>query len=222
MNRYPSGVVFVRIIWVVLGVVLLIVGVVLLFVPVMPQTSQSLTAGTSQTSSDVYLGQVSGWSLTGNIPVAISWNSSADVIVGYATQSGACPSYLNVSNLVVSTQNGTSGSFTVNQPNGGCIVLAAAGYGSVVTFKITTSLTLIGTILVFVGIIVMIVGIVLRGKPKAQPQPGYPQQMAPMGGYPGAPPPPTQYYQQYPQPPYQTPPPPPYQPTPPPPPPPGQ
>jgi len=64
-------------------------------------------------------------------------------------------------------ENGTSGSFTLNQPNGGSIAMGVLDFGGSaanVTFKLTTALTTVGSILVPVGILVLIAGIVLKSK----------------------------------------------------------
>lgn len=163
-----------RIGWVVVGIVLLLIGAVLLFVPVVPQANETVS---SSSSTPYYAANVTGFSLTGNIPVAVSWstsgNASVSIIAGACTSS--CQSLSQVSSLTF--QNGTSGSFTLNQPDGGSIVMGVASSGSSnVTFKISTALTTVGTILAIVGILLLIVGIVLRKKSKgsASPAPATP------------------------------------------------
>jgi len=180
---------------VIVGVVVAIIGVALLFVPVIPQSNQSVkTAGI--TPSNVVL-NVSGFSWTGSIPVSISWTSNTLVTVLAAT----CFNCLseNVSSITgVTIQTGTSGSFTLNQPDGGSIYVGAVsptGTPATVTFKITTALTTVGSALLVVGIVLLIVGVILKSR-KAKtaaataPMPSMmssPPQMAP----PMSPPPPS-------------------------------
>jgi hypothetical protein len=160
--------------WIVVGVVLLLVGAVLLFVPVIPQTNEVVSS-----SADIpfYAASVSGYSLTGSVPVAVTWTSSASTTVAAAVCSGSCTNTSQISG--VTYQTGTSGSFTLNQPNGGSIVMGeeSSGNGTVsVTFKITSALSTVGSLLVVVGIIALLVGIVAGRKPKPAPgmmaQPG--------------------------------------------------
>jgi hypothetical protein len=152
-----------RIGWVIVGVVLLIVGAALLFVPVTPQPNQTVSS-----SSDLpyYAASVSGFSLTGTMPVAVTWTSSGPTV---SVVAGACSSTCNNQSQVSSltSQSGASGSFTLNQPNGGSILMGVLYAGSGVanvTFKITTALTTVGTILVPIGIILLIVGVVAKKK----------------------------------------------------------
>ncbi|HKV89889.1 MAG TPA: hypothetical protein VJQ43_01690 [Thermoplasmata archaeon] len=157
---------------VVVGVVLLILGAVLLFVPVVPQAKQ--TIGPSSSIPGVIL-SVSGVSLTGSIPVSVSWSSTGPVTVGGATCAANCESInaTGVSNPTI--ESGTSGSFTLNQPNGGSLVLIAFSFGSgpngfanrsnaTTTFTLTTALSTVGSILLIVGILLLIVGLVLKSK----------------------------------------------------------
>lgn len=167
---------------IVVGIVLLVVGAVLLFVPVVPQTE------TANSASDTpyYAASVSGFSLTGSIAVSVSWSTNGTVPVNVlaASASGNCSSASSISGIV--SENGTSGSFTLSQPNGGCIVMGVLYGGSpvTVTFKITTALSTVGTILIPVGVILLILGAVLGRSPKSAAVP--PPMMAP----PPVPPPP--------------------------------
>jgi uncharacterized membrane protein len=158
-----------RIGWVVVGVVVILIGAALLFVPLEPQANQTAD---SSSSTPYYVASVSGFSLTGSIPIAVSWttNGSTPVDVVAAACSGTCQSISQVSGIT--SQNGTSGSFALNQPDGGSVLMGVvySGHpGVTVTFKITTALTTIGTILVVVGILLLIVGLVLRKKSGAAP-----------------------------------------------------
>lgn len=179
---------------VVLGVVLVAVGGVLLFVPVSSQPSQTVS---NSAGLPFYIGQISGYSITGTIPVSVSWTATAAVDVIAAACSSGCSSG-NVTGSVtdLTLQQGTSGSFTLNQPNNGYIVMGVANEtgtppGTQVTFKITTALTEIGLVLIVVGVILLIVGAVIGKKPAPLP-PSAPSVPAPTpapGGLPPAPPP---------------------------------
>jgi uncharacterized membrane protein len=154
---------------VVVGVILLILGAVLLFVPLVPQSNQ--TVDTSSSLPFIAF-QVGGYSVTGSIPVAVSWSSPTSVEVVAATCSGTCMNS-NASASGITIQSGTSGSFTLNQPNGGTVgigVLApsgSSGSNTTVTFKIATALSTVGTLLLVVGILLLIVGVVVKSKKSA-------------------------------------------------------
>lgn len=161
---------------VVAGVVVIVIGAVLLFVPVVNQGTQTVTV----TAPEVF--QVSGFSITGGIPVSISWTSSVSVEVLAAACSSSCNtgSINSLSGLVL--QSGTSGSFTLNQPNGGEVVLGVVTTGGTsgsATFTIKTALTTVGSILLILGIIILIVGAVLRSRPKATAMPPAPMPVEP-------------------------------------------
>lgn len=151
---------------VVAGVIVIIVGAVLLFVPVVPQASETVQ---SNSSAPYYLGSISGFSLTGSIPISVSWTSTSSVEVIAAAVSCSGSGCTNVSQISGTTaESGTSGSFTLNQPDGGSIIMGIAsvtGGGTAnATFKITTAITTVGSILVIVGILLLIVGLVLKSK----------------------------------------------------------
>jgi len=174
---------------VIVGIVLLVIGAVLMFVPVAAQSAQNVD---TSSSSPYAVLSVSGFSLTGNIPVSVSWTASGTVEVISAACSASCDTGNASAISGVTIQTGTSGSFTLNQPDGGEILVGAinpslSGAGQNVTFNITTALTSVGTILLFVGIVILIVGVVLRGKPKAAPMDS--TMAAPAQGSPNPPPP---------------------------------
>ena len=162
---------------VVVGIVLIVIGAVLLFVPVAGQGSQTVNSGSS---TPFELASVSGFSITGSIPISISWTSSGPAEVVAATCSATCDTSGGVSALGgVVLQTGTSGSFTINQPNGGELVYGVVSTGGSspvnATFTLTTALSTVGSALLIVGIVVLIIGAVLRSKsrmaamPPAQP-----------------------------------------------------
>jgi uncharacterized membrane protein len=160
----------VRITWVVVGVVVLVIGVVLQFVPVASQGSETVVGGSD---APYWAGSVSGVSLTGSIPVSVAWSSSTAVTVLAGVASGGCSSPTSVSG--VASQSGTSGTFTLNQPDGGCLLLESGpgtGGSSVnVTFTIKTALTTVGSAMIIFGVILVIVGLVLRRKSAKAPAP---------------------------------------------------
>lgn len=161
-----------RIGWVIVGVVLVILGAVLLFVPVVPQASETVS---SSSDTPYYVGQVSGFSLTGTIAVSVTWSapSSVSIVAGACTSACANGSASNSSVTDLTLQSGTSGSFTLNQPNGGYIVMGVVSSNQAptnATFTITTALATVGTVLVPVGVLVLIVG-VIRKKKTAAPAP---------------------------------------------------
>jgi uncharacterized membrane protein len=149
---------------VVVGVVLLIIGVALLFVPLVPQSDETVS---STSDAPFYAASVGGFSLTGTIPIAVSWTSTAATEVVAGACGGTCQNTSDVTGIV--TESGTSGSFTLNQPNGGSIAMGEvdlSGTAANVTFHITTALSTVGTILLVIGILVLIIGVVTGRKPK--------------------------------------------------------
>jgi len=150
----------------VVGIVLLIVGAALLFEPVVPQANETIS---SKSSLPYVAESVSGYSLTGSIVVHVSWTAPSTVTVLAGACTASCNGASDVSSLT--TQSGTSGSFTLNQPNGGEFLIGAingtftsgsAGSPANATFTISTALATVGTLLIVVGIIVFIAGVVLR------------------------------------------------------------
>ncbi|MCI4352996.1 MAG: hypothetical protein L3K14_06370 [Thermoplasmata archaeon] len=175
----------------VVGVIVAIVGAVLLFVPLVAQSNQTVSTGST---TPFVLLSVSGFSLTGSIPVGVSWTATSSVTVVAASCTAACLSSnaTSISGLSGLTyQTGKSGSFTLNQPNGGEVIVGALNLGTGspanVTFKVTTALSTVGTVLLVVGIVVLIVGVVLKSG-KAKMTPAMPP-MYPSTPSPGAPPP---------------------------------
>ncbi len=180
---------------VVVGIVLAVIGAALLFVPVVPQSNETVS---SSSSTPYVIISVGGYSLTGSVPVAVSWSTNGSTSV--EVLAGACSATCNGSSSQISditSQNGTSGSFTLNQPDGGSIIMGVVYAGSpavAVTFKITTALSTVGTILVVVGILILILGVVLRRKPKASAASAPPTAVGPSPPAPttpGGPPPST-------------------------------
>lgn len=154
---------------VMVGLVLIVIGGVLLFVPVVPQNDQKESV--QFLTGAAYVENVSGYSITSSIPVAVSWssNSSTKVLVGAGTCSSSCSDRRIPG--PVTWENATGGSFTLNPPNGGGIELVVLGwYGpSTVTFKITSALGTAPTALIVVGAALLVLGFVLRAKGEAAP-----------------------------------------------------
>ena len=175
---------------VVAGIVLLIIGAVLLFVPIVQQPDQ--TVDTSGSSFPFGAVQIAGFSLTGSIPVSVTWSSPSAVTVFAATCSSGCASASSASSIGgIAIQTGTGGTFTLSQPNGGYLVYGAlntsggGGAGPTVTFKITTALSTIGSVVLVLGILLLIVGLVLKSKSaktKAMPPAPAPADMSASGG----------------------------------------
>jgi len=159
-----SGGVHVRLAIVVLGVVLAVVGAGLLLAPVSPRPDQTVREGLSIAFS------VQGFSLTGSIPVAVSWASTLNATI---TVYGLACSTTCTSNNVqgqFASQTGKSGSFLLDQPIGGTVLIyevTKVGQLGNVTVKTATALPTEGSILVIVGIVVLTVGMVLRPKKQA-------------------------------------------------------
>ncbi len=147
---------------VALGIILAVLGATLLFVPILPQSHETIN---SAETTPYYAGSVSGFSLSGSIPIAVSWtvNGTDPVEVVAAACSGACTNVSEISSEAY--ENGTAGSFTLAQPNGGTVVLGVlydGTPGEIVTFQITIGAATVATVLVAVGLLVLIVGVVAR------------------------------------------------------------
>ena len=159
------------------GVIVTILGAILSFVPLAPQPAGSLH---TDSSLAFYAFRAGGLSVTGAIPTTVSWSASESVqIVAYTEPgpectmsgySGPSGSGYDVPGATAATDSGTSGSFTFEQPESGCMVLALnlpAGSGPVnVTYHVTTAETTFGTPLLLVGIVLVIAGVVLRKNEK--------------------------------------------------------
>lgn len=156
-----------RIGFVIVGAIVAVVGVALLYVPVFPQSAQTVTAKPGVPS--YYVGNVSYDSLTGKIPVSISWTATTTVTVIGGACTSHCTNFSDLSDVTLET--GTSGSFMVEQPVGGSIFMGANTSGAPsgsVTFKITAALTTVGSLLVIVGLLILVAGAFLR-RTKASP-----------------------------------------------------
>jgi uncharacterized membrane protein len=143
---------------VVVGIALVVIGVILAFVPLAPQGNETIG---SRSLPPYDVAQASGYSLTGTITVLIQWTASAPATVGAVACAGTCHlNWTTVNN--VTTESGTSGSFTLHQPDGGEIAFGVSSLSNTnVTFSVTTALTTVGAILVVAGVLLAVVGLVL-------------------------------------------------------------
>jgi len=160
-----------RIVVVIAGVVLILVWALFQFVPLAPQPVNPIsTAG--ETPFEMFT--VGGFSLTGTIPVSISWSASTIVTVVAAACPQACTNS-NVSTLSdITEQSGISGSFTLNQPNGGGIILvvvSSAHESAGADFTIITGLSTEAALTLFVGVAFLIAGVVLKRPQSLSPAP---------------------------------------------------
>ncbi|MCI4336110.1 MAG: hypothetical protein L3K17_02805 [Thermoplasmata archaeon] len=155
---------------VVVGVVLLVIGAALLFVPLSPQPAQTLTQSSETTPAGF---TIAGFSITGNIPITVTWSSNTTVLIVAVACSGTCANE-NLSTLSGVTQTGTSGTFSLNVPTGGQVWIAAgslAGAPSSTTVNVKTALTTVGSLLLILGVLLLLVGLVLKSKSKAMRAP---------------------------------------------------
>ena len=165
----------------IVGVVLAVIGAVLLFIPVTPQASQSID---SNSATPFTLFQVSGFSITGSIAVSVSWTANTTVTMAAVTCSAACAGGNASSIAGLALQSGTSGSFTLGQPNGGYVLVGifSSGSGSPpahATLNVTTAQSTVGSIVLILGIVLLIVGVVLKSKSKMAPAPAEPMMTSP-------------------------------------------
>ncbi len=155
--------------WVVsvAGVAVLLVGVLLLWVPLAPQPAPTLSSGPLPPSPG-YVFSVGGYSLTGTIPVTIYWTMSGGTTVTLAA--AACSNRCNSGNVSalsgLSIETGTTGTFTIDQPNGGEIVVVMVSFSSPsdsvgVALSIMVGIPTVGSILLIGGIALVILGVVL-------------------------------------------------------------
>jgi hypothetical protein len=180
----------------VVGMVVAIAGALLLFVPVYPLASYTTTAGATPGSVGF---NVTGFSLTGTIPVAVSWTAGSSVLVE------AClPPYPSVPTLCqhLLSQNGTSDSFELNLRSGEEFVISVLLISPLtepsptsVTFKVSYAPVSIGLAVLIIGGILLVLGAVLRsgkapatfGSPKLAPTPSKSRSESPPSDLPSIP-----------------------------------
>jgi hypothetical protein len=162
----------------VLGIVLILVGIVLSYVPIVPEGSHTATVALHSFASEwsgwyQFSENVSGYSLTGVIPVTISWTASAGTDADAAACFGYCHNITQVEDFMKTEGEGTSGSFSLLQPNGGSIILALIQQSTPpasdnFSFSITAVLTVAGPVLLTLGTIAIILAGILRPKGEAR------------------------------------------------------
>jgi hypothetical protein len=167
----------------ILGIVLIVIGIALSYVPIVPEGSHSATT-TFSSSAGVwsewyqFSENVSGYSVTGVIPVTISWSASAGTDADAAACFGHCTNVTQVESFMKTEGEGTSGSFSLLQPNGGSIFLALIQQthppaSDNFTFSITAVLTVAGPLLLTFGTITIILAGILRPRGEVHPSTKY-------------------------------------------------
>jgi hypothetical protein len=173
-----------------LGAVLLIAGGVLLFVPAVPNGPHTVTPPDLATQDRWYYVEdnVTGFTVTGNVPFTLDWSSSAMLYLDYAV----CPrpqsnfsGFFNgsfsiagcneVYGLQGSSSDSPSGALSTGVPAGGSVVLAWGlfTYGPhniSITYTFWTGLTIAGPVLLILGLISIGLGVVtfiMSGKPES-------------------------------------------------------
>lgn len=164
-----------------LGAALLVAAGVFLFVPVVPDGPHTITPAVlvSRPPHDVYflVENLSDYSITGTVPVSISWTSSAALYMVWAI----CSNHRYNLTLLEAGSNNVAGcqpwdygpasgatiwTFSDNVPNGGAIVVAfdltQLGPHSVnLTYTIWTGLTLASPVLFGAGVVSIALGVFL-------------------------------------------------------------
>src|SRR5690242_12221828 len=144
----------------VVGILLAILGGILAFVPFIPTGSQTITA-----QQEWAFNVTAAFSITGTVPLSISWSSPTDVTVQLVTCDSV--SDLTCTNEHDSEQNGTSGTFAVNPKVNGAVGLILGTPGNA-TVTVREAQPTIGDALLIVGGLFVVAGIVLpRRKPPA-------------------------------------------------------
>ncbi len=152
--------------WLAVGAAAALVGAVLLFVPVVPQADQQVA---TDSATPFYEASYAGFSLTGSIVVSVSWTVGVGIPVQVAAAAcrGTCSSVPHAAS--VTYQDGTSGAFTLDQPNGGSVIMGVLSNGSpaeTVTFRITTALSPVASVVLLAGAAVVALGLYLATPPE--------------------------------------------------------
>lgn len=160
-----------------LGIVLVLIGIVLSYVPTVPEGSHTATVTADSVAGPWYQfsEKVPGSSVTGVIPITISWTASSRATDADAAACfGDCTNVTQVDSFMQTEGEGTSGSFSLLQPNGGSIFLALIQQTTPpasdnFSFSITAVLTVAGPLLLTSGTIVIILAGILEPKGGARP-----------------------------------------------------
>jgi hypothetical protein len=169
-----------------LGAVLLIVGAVLLFVPVVSSGPHTVTPPDLATQDRWYFVEdnVTGFTVTGNVPLTLDWNASAMLYLDYAICSHPQSNFSDFfrgnfstadCNEVYGVQGSSTQSNSWSVPAGGSVVLAWGlfTYGPhniSITYTFWTGLTIAGPVLLILGLIAIGLGVVtfiMSGKPES-------------------------------------------------------
>jgi len=148
------------------GVALTLVGAVTLFVPIVSQGDQVLHVNPPAPGAGSLVENLSGFSIIGYTPVMVSWSSSNGVYASVLAAVCQAPCSGNDVHGPITYENGSSGSLTLNPPNGWGIVLIVSidSVPASVTFRFVAAASTIGTCFLVGGEAFLIAGVVLRSK----------------------------------------------------------
>ena len=156
------------------GAAAIVIGLVFALVPFVPQVSTSLPSNTPRTTVfHGYAWNLTGFSLTGRIAVALSWTANLPV----NTTIEVCPSGAFNGTYVCrgtsswpGNSSGTSGGDTFNVAVGSTVLIAM--YGSNQSQGYITGHVTNGTValvILILGIVLLLSGVVLRRRKKVPP-----------------------------------------------------
>jgi len=153
----------------ILGLALLLSGVTLAFLPVVPQGSHTLTLVFPPGDYDYFLKEnISGFSITGSIPVSIPWssNGSMDVVAAACAHYCSNQSQLPASSIVYENLV-TTGRISLSVPNGGSIFVAWYQQtdhppSTTLTYTVWGGLTLAPPILLSSGLAAVVLGVMFH------------------------------------------------------------
>ncbi len=150
---------------VAVGIVLLVLGAVLAFVPLLQAGSQDVSESTPWGFN-----VTAAFSITGTVPLTISYSSSqsVNILVGTCDSISYSSGSPQCTNPTVSGQNGSSGTFNINVKPGGAVVVGILGAGTA-SVTVKEAQTPLGDILLILGIVVLLVGLVMRRRPSPAP-----------------------------------------------------
>jgi hypothetical protein len=149
------------------GVGLVLIGAILVSFPLVSQGNQALYIG-SVPGADALVENVSGFSITGITPVTVSWTSNNSTYVSVLAAVCQAPCFGSNVHGPVTSENGSSGSFSLNPSNGwGIVLIVSTGQAPVsVTFRFVTAANTVGTCFLVGGGALLVAGIVLWSKRK--------------------------------------------------------
>lgn len=154
-----------RFVLVVVGVAVMVIGAVLLVIPAVPNPAVDLSAPPDAPGYEALATSgIGAFSLTDQTPISGSWSSNTSVLFELNVCSALCktPNATVISSVV---ETGTSGTFTVDVPQGDIMNVSlrgATGTAAHGTVNFSTALTLPGSAAVIVGIVLIVLGYLLR------------------------------------------------------------